>query len=85
MAPRKIRNTSPLARQDEKIASFNILIVQRRFSAAMNIEPITPTAPLSVGVAQPAKIEPSTTTSSAVIGNSPRQSAYQKALRVCGP
>ena len=43
----------------------------------MNMEPSTPTAPLSVGVAQPAKIEPSTTTSSAVIGNRPRQSAYQ--------
>ena len=55
------------------------------FSAAMNIEPITPTAPLSVGVAQPAKIEPSTITSSAVIGNSPRKSAIQNAAAVCGP
>ena len=51
----------------------------------MNMDPSTPTAPLSVGVAQPAKIDPSTITSSAVIGNSPRHSAYQKAERVCGP
>ncbi len=38
-----------------------------------------------VGVAQPAKIDPSTTTSRAVIGNSPRQSANQNSPRVCGP
>ena len=78
-------NTRPLARQESKIASFSILIVRRLFSAAMNIEPITPTAPLSVGVAQPAKIDPSTTTSRAVIGNRPRQSANQNSPRVCGP
>ncbi len=59
--------------------------VRRLFSAAMNMEPSTPTAPLSVGVAQPAKIDPSTITSSAVMGNRPRHSAYQNALRVCGP
>ena len=49
------------------------------------MEPSTPTAPLSVGVAQPAKIEPSTITSSAVIGNRPRQSVHQNSARVCGP
>ena len=51
----------------------------------MNMEPSTPTAPLSVGVAQPAKIDPSTITSSAVMGNRPRQRAYQNSERVCGP
>ena len=51
----------------------------------MNMEPSTPTAPLSVGVAQPAKIDPSTITSSAVIGNRPRHRAYQNSPRVCGP
>ena len=30
-------------------------------------------------------IDPSTITSNAVIGNRPRQRAYQKAERVCGP
>jgi len=33
----------------------------------------------------PPDFEPSTTTSSVVMGNRPRQRAYQKALRVCGP
>jgi len=74
-----------LALQVEKIASFIIVSVRRRLSAAMNIDPSTPTAPLSVGVAQPAKIDPSTTTSSAVIGNRPRHRAYQNSARDCGP
>jgi hypothetical protein len=51
----------------------------------MNMEPSTPTAPLSVGVAQPAKIDPSTTTISRVIGNRPVQSAHQNSERVRGP
>jgi hypothetical protein len=38
-----------------------------------------------VGVAQPAKIDPSTNTISVVIGNMPRQSAYQNSCAVCGP
>ena len=77
--------TRPLARQVEKIASLVILMVRRLFSAAISIEPSTPTAPLSVGVAQPAKIEPSTMTISTVIGNRPRHTARQNSPRVCGP
>jgi hypothetical protein len=77
--------TRPLARQLAKIDSVIIRMVMRPFSAAISIEPSTPTAPLSVGVAQPAKIEPSTITSKAVIGNRPRHSACQNAARVCGP
>src|SRR5258706_14102021 len=80
-----MRNTRPLARQVEKIDSVIILIVSLLFNQAMNMEPSTPTAPLSVGVAQPAKIDPSTNTISVVMGNMPRQRAYQNSLRVCGP
>ena len=60
-------------------------MVRRRFKAAISIEPNTPTAPLSVGVAQPAKIEPITITISVVIGNRPRHTARQNSPRVCGP
>ena len=77
--------TRPLFLQADHMASFIIWSVRRPFSAAMRSEPNTPTAPLSVGVAQPAKIEPITITISAVMGNSPRQSACQNSPRVCGP
>ena len=60
-------------------------MVRRRFKAAISSAPNTPTAPLSVGVAQPAKIEPITITISVVIGNRPRQTAFQNSARVCGP
>ena len=80
-----IRNTSPFARQADHMASVVICIVMRRFRAAIRNEPNTPTAPLSVGVAQPAKIEPITMTINAVIGNRPRHNAIQNSSRVCGP
>ena len=67
------------------MASVIIFMVRRRFKAAMSIEPNTPTAPLSVGVAQPAKIDPITITISAVIGNRPRHTAVQNSPRFCGP
>ena len=85
VAPRKIRNTRPFDLQADTMASCIIVTVMRRFSAAMSMEPNTPTAPLSVGVAQPAKIEPMTMTISAVIGNRPRHTAVQNSRRVCGP
>ncbi len=71
--------------QEEKIASFSIVKVRRLLSAAMTMEPSTPMAPLSVGVAQPAKIDPSTNTISTVMGNMPRQTAHQNSERVCAP
>ena len=60
-------------------------MVRRPFNAAISIEPNTPTAPLSVGVAQPAKIEPITITINAVIGNMPRHTAIRNSALVCGP
>src|SRR5688572_23332288 len=78
-------NTRAFARQHDHMASVVIFRVKRLFRAAIKNEPNTPTAALSVGVAQPAKIEPMTKTISAVIGNNPRQSAIQNSVRVCGP
>ena len=48
-------------------------------------EPSTPTPALSVAVAQPAKIEPSTTTIRKVMGNRPFHIVCQNSARVCGP
>jgi hypothetical protein len=52
---------------------------------AMTNEPSTPTPALSVAVAQPAKIEPSTTTIRNVIGARPCHISFQNSARVCGP
>ena len=51
----------------------------------MTKAPNTPTPALSVAVAQPAKIEPSTTTIRNVMGNSPRNITRQNSADVCGP
>ena len=62
----------PFARQAATIASFTIGNFSRPLSHAMMKAPSTPTPALSVAVAQPAKIDPSTTTMRNVIGNRPR-------------
>ena len=48
-------------------------------------EPSTPMPALSVAVAQPAKIEPSTITIRKVIGARPCHISFQNSARVCGP
>ncbi len=74
-----------LARQAERMASLAMSSLSRPLSQAMTNEPSTPTPALSVAVAQPAKIEPSTTTIRKVIGNRPRHIVRQNSARVCGP
>jgi hypothetical protein len=59
--------------------------VRRRFSAAIGNAPSTPTPALSVGVAKPAKMAPSTTTIRKVIGNRPFRTTLQSSPQLCGP
>ena len=73
------------ARHAERMESLTMERLKRPLSAAMMKEPSTPTPALSVAVAQPAKIAPSTTTIRKVMGKRPFHMVRQNSALVCGP
>ena len=60
VAPKMMKNTMALVNAEELITSFSTAMLKRLFVIARMIAPRLPTPEASVGVAQPAKIEPST-------------------------
>ena len=85
MAPKMMKKTIALVSAAEVITSRSTCMLKRRLPMASRMAPRPPTPEASVGVAQPPKIEPSTSVISSAGGTKLRTSSLAvSSLVVCG-
>ncbi len=85
VAPKMMKNTSALVSAELSMTSFSIFMLRRLFHHASSSAPAQPVPPASVGVAQPPKMEPSTTKIRNAGGRKLRKSIVSNSDLPCGP
>ena len=85
VAPKNMKKTMALVSAEFSMTSFIAFMLSRLLNHASRIAPKAPTPAASVGVAQPAKIEPSTSTIRKVGGRKLLPIIFQNSARVLGP